>query len=82
MSDLSAWPSPPRKIYSGSEPLSRRTQLRLENMETWSEQHLNSSNGCDPVLEVMEETIQSQGRLLVALLERWEENQQEENPPG
>ena len=65
-----------RKIYSGKEPLSRRTQLRLENMEMWSEQHLNSSLGCDPVLEVMEETIASQGRLLVALIERWEKAQE------
>ena len=82
MSDLNALLSRPRKIFSRSEPLSRRTQLRLENMEMWSEQRLNSSHLCDPVLEVMEETIQSQGRLLVALLERLEARQEEENLPG
>ena len=51
-------------------------------MATYTAQLTPMSLGLDPVSQAMEDSIASQGRLLVLLLKRWEENKQEENPHG
>ena len=78
---MSGWPSLPKKSLPEDAPLWRRAQLRLENMATYTAQLTPMSLGLDPVSQAMEESIASQGRLLVLLLKRWEESK-EEDPPG
>lgn len=80
MSDLNAWPSLPKKPLPKDGPLSRRTQLRLENMATFTAQLTPMSLGLDPVSQAMEESIASQGRLLVLLLQRLEDSKEESLP--
>ena len=56
-----------------SLPLWRRTQLRLQNMATFTAQRMNMSDGFDPLIQMQEEEIELKGRKLVHLLKLWEE---------
>ena len=73
MSDLNAWPSLPKKPSPKDGPLSRRTQLRLQNMATYTAQLTPMSLGSDPEFQAMEESIASLGRLLVVKLQAMED---------
>ena len=73
MSDLSDWRFLPRQLPEPNAPLSRRTQLRLQNMATFTAQRMNTSDGLDPVIQAREEEIECKGRVLIELLKRWEE---------
>ena len=53
-------------------PLSRRTQLRLENMERFTRRAANTSIGFDARSLAMESRVRSAAQLLVALLEERE----------
>ena len=78
---MSGWPSLPKKSLSKTGPLWRRTQLRLQNMGTYTAQLTPMSLGLEPVSQAMEQTVDAQAHLLVQLIKRMEERQ-EENPPG
>ncbi|MAV55744.1 MAG: hypothetical protein CMJ28_07300 [Phycisphaerae bacterium] len=82
MSDLNAWPSLPKKSLQKDGPLWRRTQLRLQNMATYTAQLTPTSLGFDPEFQAMEDSIASLGRLLVVKLQAMEQRHQEENLPG
>ena len=73
MSDLSDWRFLPRQLPEPNAPLSRRTQLRLRSMATFTAQRMNTSDGLDPVIQAREEEIECKGRVLIELLKRWEE---------
>ena len=54
-------------------PLWRRTQLRLQNMETWSAQHRTTESGFCERIQLQDERISLACRHLVLLLKEWEE---------
>ena len=54
-------------------PLWRRTQLRLQNMETWSAQRRITSDGFDERIQLQDQRIALASRHLVLLLKEWEE---------
>jgi hypothetical protein len=54
-------------------PLWRRTQLRLQNMETWSAQRRNTSDGFDERIQLQDQRIALAARHLVLLLKEREE---------
>ena len=54
-------------------PLWRRTQLRLQNMETWSAQRRNTSDGFCERIQVQDQRIALAVRHLVLLLQDWED---------
>ena len=54
-------------------PLWRRTQLRLQNMETWSVRHRNTSDGFAERIELQDQRIALASRHLVLLLKAMEE---------
>ena len=54
-------------------PLWRRTQLRLQNMETWSAQRRNTSDGFDERIQLQDQRIALASRHLVLLLKEMEE---------
>ena len=54
-------------------PLWRRTQLRLQNMETWSAQRRLTSSGFDERIQLQDERIALACRHLVLLLKEMEE---------
>ena len=54
-------------------PLWRRTQLRLQNMETWSAQHRNTSDGFIERIQLLDQEIALKCRRLVLILKEWEE---------
>ena len=54
-------------------PLWRRTQLRLQNMETWSAQHRNTSDGFTERIQLQDQRIALASRHLVLLLKEMEE---------
>jgi hypothetical protein len=56
-----------------SLPLWRRTQLRLENMATFTAQRMNMSDGFTPHIQRQEERIALAGSHLVFLLKEWGE---------
>ena len=56
-----------------SLPLWRRTQLRLQNMETWSAQHRLTSSGFDERIQLQDQRIALACRHLVLLIKEWEE---------
>ena len=60
-------------------PLWRRTQLRLQNMETFTAQRMNTSDGFDERIQLQEERIALACRHLVLLIKEWEERH--EPPP-
>ena len=69
MNDSSTLPSlPDPKV----EPLWRRTQLRLQNMATFTAQRMNMSDGFDERIQLQEERIQLACRHLVLLLKERE----------
>ena len=56
-----------------SLPLWRRTQLRLENMATFTAQRMIMSDGFTPHIQRQEERIALAGSHLVFLLKEWED---------
>ena len=56
-----------------SLPLWRRTQLRLENMATFTAQRMNMSDGFTPNIQRQEQRIALAGEHLVHLLKEWED---------
>ena len=54
-------------------PLWRRTQLRLQRMETWSAQHRNTEDGFDERIQLQDQRIALACRHLVLLIKEWEE---------
>ena len=54
-------------------PLWRRTQLRLQRMETWSAQHRNSIDGFDERIQLQDQRIALACRHLVLILKEREE---------
>ena len=54
-------------------PLSRRTELRLQNMERFTRRLANTSIGFDEKSLAMETAVRSLGQLLVAQLRELEE---------
>ena len=56
-----------------SLPLWRRTQLRLENMATFTALRMNMSDGFTPHIQRQEERIALAGSHLVFLLKEWED---------
>ena len=54
-------------------PLWRRTQLRLQNMATFTAQRMNMSDGFTPHIQRQEERIALAGAHLVFLLKEWED---------
>ena len=54
-------------------PLWRRTQLRLQNMATFTAQRMNTSDGFDERIQLAEQRIELAGRHLVLLLKEMEE---------
>ena len=58
-------------------PLSRRTELRLQNMERFTRRLANTSIGFDEKSLAMESAVQSLGRLLVAQLREMERSRSE-----
>lgn len=57
-------------------PLWRRTQLRLQNMATFTAQRMNTSDGFDERIQLAEQRIELAGRHLVLLLKEMEEKSQ------
>ena len=53
-------------------PLWRRTQLRLQRMETWSAQHRNSIDGFDERIQLQDQRIALACRHLVLILKDME----------
>ena len=56
-------------------PLWRRTQLRLQNMETWSARHRTIESGFCERIQLQDQRIALACRHLVLLLKEWEERQ-------
>ena len=54
-------------------PLWRRTQLRLQRMETWCAQHRNTSDGFCERIQLQDQRTALAGRHLVLILKEWEE---------
>ena len=55
-------------------PLWRRTQLRLQNMETWSARHRSTDSGLCERIQLQDQRIALASQHLVLLLKEWEEN--------
>ena len=62
----------PIKTSQEIEPLSVRTQRRLQNMERFTKRLVNSSIGLDARFLAMESRVRSASQLLVVLLEELE----------
>lgn len=77
MTSSNGWPASPLPNLPPEDPLWRRTQRRLHRMATFTAQHTSFESSCDPVTQAMEEAITAQSALLVRLLRRWEESQEE-----
>ena len=75
MTYSNGWPVSPPPNLPKDAPLWRRTQRRLQRMETFTARLTSFEDGCDPVIQAMESAITEQSRLLVVLLKRWEEQQ-------
>ena len=73
MSDLSDLRSSPKKLEEPHAPLWRRTQLRLQNMERFTAQRMNMSDGFTPNIQRQEQRIALAGEHLVHLLKDWED---------
>ena len=78
--DLSGWRFLPPQPAGTIAPLSRRVELRLRNMATFTAQRMNMSDGFDPLIQMQEEEIELKGRKLIHLLRMWEEMQEKERP--
>ena len=65
-------PSPPDPAAK-TLPLWRRTQQRLQNMETWSARHRNMSDGFDERIQLQDQRIALACRHLVLLFKDMEE---------
>ena len=73
MSDSSDSLSHPQSWQDSTVPLWRRTQLRLQRMETWSAQHRNTEDGFDERIQLQDQRIALACRHLVLLIKEWEE---------
>ena len=69
---MSASSTSPSLPDPAEEPLWRRTQLRLQNMATFTAQRMNMSDGFDERIQLQEERIQLACRHLVLLLKERE----------
>ena len=65
--------SRPKLWEDMSLPLWRRTQLRLQTMETWSVQHRNLSDGFTERIQLQDQRIALACRHLVLILKDREE---------
>lgn len=65
--------SPPDPQRELKDPLWLRTQRRLQNMERWSAQHRNTSDGFDERIQLQDERIALACRHLVLILKEMEE---------
>ena len=65
--------SRPKPWEDMSLPLWRRTQLRLQTMETWSVQHRNMSDGFIERIQLQDQRIALACRHLVLILKDREE---------
>ena len=70
MKGLSTLPSVPVRT---EDPLWRRTQQRLQNMETWSAQRRLTSSGFDERIQLQDERIALACKHLVFLIKEREE---------
>ena len=70
MKGLSTLPSVPVRT---EDPLWRRTQQRLQNMETWSAQRRLTSSGFDERIQLQDERIALACKHLVLLIKEREE---------
>lgn len=57
------------------EPLWRRTQLRLQRMETWSARHRLIESGSCERIQLQDQRIAMAHRHLILLIKEWEERQ-------
>ena len=76
---MTQWPTASNILRSlpvpKEDPLWRRTQLRLQNMERFTRRLANTSIGYDAKSLAMESAVHALGQLLVAQLEERERNQ-------
>ena len=70
MKGLNSSPSVP---VPTEDPLWRRTQLRLQRMETWSAQHRNTSDGFIERIQLQDQEIALKCRRLVLILKDLEQ---------
>lgn len=68
MSSLNASPGSPQPPEVRTLPLSRRTELRLQNMERFTERVASTSIGFDERSLAMENRVRAAAQYLVALL--------------
>ncbi len=68
MTSLNASHASPQPHGEKTPPLSRRTELRLQNMERFTRRLANTSLGFDERSLAMESRVRSAGQYLVALL--------------
>ena len=54
-------------------PLWRRTQLRLQRMETWSARHRPTESGLDERIQLLDEAIAIAHRRLILVIKDYEE---------
>ena len=73
MKGLSDSHSPQPNWQDSTVPLWRRTQLRLQRMETWSAQHRNTEHGFDERIQLQDQRIALACRHLVLLIKDMEE---------
>ena len=73
MKGLSDSHSPPPNWQDSTVPLWRRTQLRLQRMETWSAQHRNTEHGFDERIQLQDQRIALACQHLVLLIKEMEE---------
>lgn len=77
----SDWQGLPPHLRPTKLPLWLRTQKRLQKMEWWSQQLLSSEDGCDPVIQAMEQEVMAKSVHLLARLREWEENHASSRTP-
>ena len=65
--------SRPGPSQESTDPLWLRTQRRLQNMERWSVQHRNTSDGFDERIQLQDQRIALACRHLVLILKDMEE---------
>ena len=74
---MSHWPTASNILRSlpvpREDPLWRRTQLRLQNMERFTARQMLNEHSCDPVIQAMESEITAKSQHLVARLKELED---------
>ena len=73
---MTQWPTASNILRSlpvpKEDPLWRRTELRLQNMERFTARILSTCDGCDPVIQAMEQEVMAKCVHLVARLRELE----------